>query len=101
MPENQINISHIGPEVATQRTHGALLMTNLASEGNFITSKLWAINWCRVSKGIFFVSDISHHQGNHLQQQSTYKPNNFNMIHDFNWPRKNHTTTAEWRTWKK
>ena len=26
---------------------------------------------------------------------------NFNLIHDLNWPRKHHTTIAEWRTQKK
>ena len=98
---NQINISHLEPEVETQHTHYACLMTHLSSEGDFTTSELRAINRCRMSKGILFISDISNHQGTHLQQSETDKSTNFNLIHNFNSPRKIHTTPAEWRTRKK
>ena len=54
-----------------------------------------------MSKGVFFISDICNHQGTHLQQSSTDNVTNFNMIHELNWPRKHHTTTEEYRTWKK
>ena len=50
-----------------------------------------------MSKGIFFISNISNHQGTHFQQSATDIVNNFNMIHEFKWPMKQHTTTAEWR----
>ena len=44
MSTNQINISHLGPEVATQRTHDARLTAHLGSEGDFTTSELRSIN---------------------------------------------------------
>ena len=40
-----------------------------------------------MSKYIFFISDISNHQGSHLQQSATDRSTNFNLIHDLNWPR--------------
>ena len=95
MSTNQINIYHLGPEVATQCTHDDCLIKHLASEGDFTTSELLAINWCRMSKDIFFISSIIHHQGTNLQQSATDKNTNFNMIHNFNWPRKTQTTTVE------
>ena len=55
MSANQINISHLAPEVSTHRTHDACLMKNLASEGDFTTSELWSINWFGMSKGVFFI----------------------------------------------
>ena len=41
-----------------------------------------------MSKCVFFVNDICNHQGTHLQQSATDNNTNFNMIHNFNWPRK-------------
>ena len=73
MSSNQINISHLGPEVSIQRTHNACLIKQLAPEGDFTTSELQAINWCHMSKGILFISYISNHQGNHIQQSVTDK----------------------------
>ena len=71
MSTKNINISHLGIEVPTQRTQDACLVSHLVLEGNFTTSKLRAINWCHMSKGIFFISDISNHQGTHIQQPET------------------------------
>ena len=90
MSANKIKIYHLGTEVATQHTHDP----HLASEGDFTTSELLAINWCCICKDIFFIRDISNHQGNHLQQSATDKYTHLNLNHDFNWPRKNHSTTA-------
>ena len=98
---NQINTYHLGSEAETKHTHEAWLMTHPASEGNFINLEIQSINWFCVYKGIFFISDISHHQGTHLQQSATDKSTDFNLIHDFNWTRKNHATTEEWRMWGK
>ena len=96
---NQIKISHLGPEVATQCRHDACLMTHLASKGDLVTSEIRAINRCGMSKGVFFISDISSHQGAHLQQSATDKNTNFNLINDFDSPINNHTTTAECKMW--
>ena len=101
MSANQINISHLAQELLTHLTHDAYLITQLASEGDSTTSELQAINRCCMSKGILFISNISNHQGTHLKQSATDKSNNFNLIYDFNWPRKNHATTAELKTWMK
>ena len=101
MYANQINISQLVPKVATQLSYDAWLMIHLASEGEFSTSELQAINCCRKSKVILFTINIGNHQGNHLQQSATYKSTNFNLIHKFNCPSKNHTTTVEWRTCRK
>ena len=76
-------------------------MSHLALKGNFNTSKLWAINWCRMSKGIFFISDIYNRHGTHLQKSATDTDTTFNIIHDFNSPRKHHTIIASRRTCKK
>ena len=81
MSTNQINISHLGAEVSTQRMHDASLLTHLWLEGDFTTSELWAINRCRISKGVFFIFDISNHQGTHIQQSATNTVTNFNLIH--------------------
>ena len=64
-------------------------MTKLESEGDFTTSELRAINLCRMSKGIFFISNICNHQRTHIQQPEIDQSNNLNLIHDLNWPRKN------------
>ena len=101
MSANQINISHIGQEVSTQRTHDACLITHLSPEGEFTTSELRDINWCRMFKGILFISNITNNLGTHIQQSATDKVTNFNLIHDLNWYSKNHTTTSEWSTWRK
>ena len=101
MSANQINISHLAQELLTHLTHDAYLITQLASEGDSTTSELQAINRCCMSKGILFISNISNHQGTHLQQSATDKSTNFNMVHDLNWHRKNHTMTEEWRKWEK
>ena len=85
---NQINISHLVPEVETQHTHDACLMIHLALERKLTTSELRTINWCRMSKGVFFISDKCNHQGNHLQKSTTDKNTNLNLIYDLNWPRK-------------
>ena len=42
-----------------------------------------------MSNGIFFIINISNHQGTHLKQSGTDKSTDFNLIHDLNWPRKN------------
>ena len=101
MSADKIKISHLETEVAIQRTLDACLITHLAPEGDFTTLELWAVNRCRMSKGILFMSDISNHQVTHLQQSPIDKSTNFNLIHDFNWPSKNRATTTEWRTQKK
>ena len=98
MSTNQIKIHHLGTEVSTQCTHDTCLMTHLSLEVDFTTSELRAINWCHMYMGIFFISDITNHQGNHLQQSATDNVTSFNVIHDFNCPRKHHTTIEEWRT---
>ena len=90
MSTNQIKIYHLVTEVSTKRMHDACLMTHLALKGDFATSELRAINWCCMSNSILFISDISNHQGNILSGTVA----NFNLIHEFNWPRKHHTTTA-------
>ena len=54
-----------------------------------------------MSKSIFFKSNISNHQGTTFQQPATYNVTNFNLIHEFNWPRKHHTITSECRTQRK
>ena len=99
MSANQINISYLVPEVLTQLTHGACIMTQLSTEYNFTTSEKRSINWCCMSNCILFIIDISNHQVNHLQQSSTDKVTNFILIHYLNFPRENHATTLEWRTW--
>ena len=101
MSTNQTDISHLVLEVSTKHTHGACLMTRLSSEVDFSTSEIRAINWCYISKGIFFISDISNNQGTHIQKSVTDNVTKFNLIHKFNWPRKIHTTTAEWKTRRK
>ena len=86
--KTQINIYLLGPEVETQCTHDYCLIKHLASEGDFTTSELQAINWCRMSKSIFFIRNISNHQCTHIQQSETDKNTNFNLIHYLNWPIK-------------
>ena len=54
-----------------------------------------------MSKGILFMNNISNHQGTHLQKSETDNVKDFNMIYELNWPRKDHKTTAERRTWRK
>ena len=71
MSVNQINVSQLGPEVSTQLTYDACLMTHFLSEDDFTTSELQTINRCRMSMGIFFIIDISNHQTTHLQQSAT------------------------------
>ena len=51
--------------------------------------------------GYFFISNICNHQGTHIKKAATDTVTNFNLIYDFNWPRKHHTATAEWSTLKK
>ena len=101
MSTNYIHISHLGTYLSTQLTHDACPMSHLPLYGDFTTSELRAIKFWRVSKGIFFISDIYNHQSTHLQYSSTDNDLTFNIIHNFNWPRKNHTTIAAWRMWKK
>ena len=93
---------HLSPRkyLSTQRMHDTCLMSHLVLEADFTTSELRAINWCRISNGITFISDICNIQCNHLQQSETDTFKNFNMIHNFNWPRKHHTTIESRRTWK-
>ena len=62
----------------------ACLVSHLVLEGDFTTSELRAINWCRMSKSILFIRDIIYRQGNHIQQSATDKSMNFNLIRDFN-----------------
>ena len=49
-----------------------------------------------MSKNIFFISDVCNDQGNHLQKSATDTVTTFNLIHDFNWPRKHNTTIVAW-----
>ena len=44
MPANHIDISHLGKEVLTERTHDACLISHLALEGDFVTSELRSVN---------------------------------------------------------
>ena len=76
-------------------------MSHLASKGDFNTSEIRAINWCHMYKGIFFIRNICNHKGIYIQKSATDTVITFNMIHDFNWTRKYHTTIAAWGTWKK
>ena len=98
MSANHINISRLGKEVSTQRTHNACIMSHLSLEGDIKTSELRAINQGRMSKDIFFISNICNHQVNHLQQSEMDTVTAFNIIHDFIWNRKHHTTIAAQRT---
>ena len=91
---NHISIYQLITEVSTQRTDDACIMSHLALQGNFTTSELPAINRCGMSKGIFFISNIRNHQVTHLKQSEIDTVTGFNMIHDFNYPRKHHTTIA-------
>ena len=54
-----------------------------------------------MSNGIFFIGNVCNHQGTHLQQSATDTDTTFNIIHDFNCPRKHHRAIAAWRMWKK
>ena len=54
-----------------------------------------------MSNGIFFINDIINHKGTHIQQSATYTVTIFNLIYDFNWPRKHHKKLADCRTWNK
>ena len=101
MSKNHFNISNLGTEVSTQLTHDYCLMSHLALEGEFTISELRAINRCRMSKGIFFISNIRNHQGTQLQKSATDNVTSLNLIQDFNWPRKHHTNILEWNIWKK
>ena len=95
MSKNHVNISNLGTEVSTQLTHDYCLMSHLALEGEFTVSELRAINRCRMSKGIFFISNIRNHQGTQLQKSATDNVTSLNLIQDFNWPRKHHTNILE------
>ena len=86
-----IHIYHLGTHLSTHRTHYALLVSHLALNVDLNTSELWAINCCRMSKGIFFIRNIFNHQGTHLQKSAVDTDTTFNFIHDLNCPRKNHT----------
>ena len=101
MSTNHIKISHLGKEVLKQITRNACLVSHQVPKDDFTTSELRAINWCRVSKGIFFMINICNHQGTHLQKSATYNVTTFSMIHKSNCKGKHHTTIASWRTWKK
>ena len=76
-------------------------MKHLATNLNFDTSELRAINQCCISKGIFFLSNICNHQGTHLLKSAVDNYTPFSLPHDFNWPSKQHTLIASWRTWSK
>ena len=99
-----------GMEIHVRKEHQHLWYCNISIN----TAHIWRLsnvtpfvrrrvhqNWFRMSKVIFFISNISNHQGTHLQKPATYKSTHFNMIHNFNWPRKNHATTAEWSMQRK
>ena len=101
MSAKHIHIYHLGTDVSTQRTPDAWLMSHLVLNYGFSTSEIWAINHCRMSKEIFFMRDIFNHQGIHLHKSAADTDTTFNLIHDFNWPRRHHTTIAAWSTWKK
>ena len=58
-----MHIYHLGIDVYTLHTYDACLMAHFALDVKFTTSDLCAINLCRVSKGISFISDICNHQG--------------------------------------
>ena len=44
---------------------------------------------------------IYTHQGTHLQKSAMDTVTIFNLLHEFNWPRKHQTTIAAWRLWEK
>ena len=67
MSVNHIHISHLVIDVSTHCTYDACLVKHLALNGYFTTSEPCAINLCQITKGIFFISDICHHQGTHIQ----------------------------------
>ena len=58
------------------------------------TSDLCDINICLRSKVIFFINNICNHQCTHIQKSVEDTDTTFNMIHDFNWPRRHHTKIA-------
>ena len=101
MSDNHIQIYLLGTDVLVQRIYDTCLMTHLALNLNFTTSELRAINQYRMSKGIFFISEICNHQGTHIQKELSDTDTTFNMIHDLNWPRRHHTSISSWRTWRK
>ena len=97
MSAKRIHIYHLGTDVLTQRTHNYCLAVNV----DFTTSELRAIYCCRMSKGIFGISNICNHQGTHLHKSAADTDTDFNMIHDYNWTRRDPTTIAACRTWQK
>ena len=101
MSANHINMSPLGKEVSIQRMYDTCLMSHLALEGDFTTSELRDIHFCHMFKGIYFMRDICNYQGNNLQQSVTDTFTTFNLIHDFNWPRKHHKKISAWGMWKK
>ena len=68
MSTNNIHIYHPDKYVLTQRTYDACLMTHLTLNGDSSTSEIHAINWCYMSKGVFFIRDIINHQVTHLNK---------------------------------
>ena len=101
MPDNYIHISRLGTYVPKHRTYNAYLMTHLALNGDFATSYLCAINFCRMSKGVLFIRDICNHQGTHIYKSAGVNDTTFNLIHDFNCIRRQNSAIAAWGTWKK
>ena len=95
------DISHLGTDVSTQCMHGACLVSHLALNGNFTVSELRVINHFRMYKGILFISDRCNHQCSHLHKSVEDADTTFNVIHDLDWPSRDHSTISEWGTWKK
>ena len=83
--EHTRHLSHITPSVRGQLCHFIITGHKLVPH----------------IQGYFFISDICNHQGTHIQQSATDTVTTLNLIHDFNWPRKHHTTIAAWKTCKK
>ena len=101
MSDNHINISHLVEELSTHSTYEACFMSQLALKGNFTTSELGAINWCCMSKGILFISNICNHKGTPPKKLAADTVTTLNLIHEFNWPRKHLTKIAAWSMRKK
>ena len=101
MSDNHINIYHIVTDVSTHCTYDACPMTHPSINGNFNTAGIHDINLCRMSKGIFFISNICNHQDTHILKSAVNNDTPFSLVHDFNWPRKYHKSISAWRMWRK
>ena len=90
MSANHVHISNPVTDLSTQCTYDVCLMTHLSINGNFTTTDIRAINQCHMYKGIFFISNICNHQGNHLRKSTSDNETPLILLHGFNGPRKHH-----------